>query len=239
MLIMFIIYVIKNNFKSYHSMQMIIEMFKRLVYRMKYVLPFFLIASTGSDNKEVEIENMYFNVIKKESNIGFINVEKRSTNKTTTYIINSEINTKVVFNFMAIGKEKSIYKNDTLIYSSIYRKLNKKVKLDQSLAYNRGKYILSNRNKSERLYFDVIIRNLVTLYFFEPKGISEVYSDKHKTMLKIDPVGKEIYKIIFPDNGINTYHYKYGKCIMVEVEGSFFKVNLIPDNKTKNIKESV
>jgi len=239
MLIMFIIYVIKKNLKSYHSWEMITEVFKRLVFRMKYVLPFFLIASTSSDNKEVEIKNMYFNVIKKESNIGFINVEKRSTNETTTYIINSKINAKVVFNFIAIGKEKSIYKSDTLIYSSVYRKLNSKVKLDQSLAYHSGKYILSNRNKKERLYFNVINRNLVTLYFFEPKGISEVYSDKYKTMLKIDTIGNGMYKIIFPDKSLNIYHYEYGRCIMIEVEGPFFKVSLIPDGKTKIIKESV
>lgn len=235
MLIMFFIYVLKKNFKNHHSWKMI-EVFKKRVYKIKYAFPFLLLAITSSENVIFEVEKISFSVIRNESSIGFIDIEKTIIDKTTTYIINSEVNAKVILNFNAIGKEKSIYNEDTLIYSSVYRKLNDKVKLNQSLSLNNGKYILKIKDRKETLHFDVINRNFVTLYFFEPKGISQVYSDKYKEMVKITPISEGNYKVILPDNSTNIYHYKNGKCNLIEVEGTFYKIKLIAKNKTNTIE---
>lgn len=226
---MLLIYTFKKAFKGSHSLQLL-DGIKKLVFKIKYVLPFLLLSNTGLDNSVGEVENISFSIIKNESSIGFINIEKASINQTTTYTINSEVNAKFIFNFNAIGREKSIYSSDTLIYSSVYRKLNNKVKLDQSLSLINGTYFLDVKKKKEVLQFDVINRNLATLFFIEPKDIQEVYSDKYKEMVKITPIGKGKYKIILPDKGTNIYHYENGKCKMIEIEGSFFKVKLIPNS---------
>lgn len=230
MLIIFLIIKFRKIFKRYYSLELN-EAFKKLVLKFKYVLPFFMLSYISSNNTVTEFEKISFSIIKKEARIGFIDIEKTSFNYNTTYVVNSEVNAKVIINFNAIGREKSVYKADTLIYSSLYRKLNDKVKLNQCLYLNDGKYLLKINDKQEVLHFDVINRNLVTLFFFEPKGIFQVYSDKYNEMVKITPISKGKYKVVLPDNSTNIYHYEKGKCILIEVEGSFFKVKLIPNNK--------
>ncbi len=231
---MLLIYSFKKGFKKAHFFE-IVAVLKKMVYKLKYIIPFFLLANTNINNEIEEVEKISFSIIKKDSSIGFIDIKKASLNTQTTYIINSEVNTKVIFNFNAVGKEKSIYKGDTLIFSSVYRKLNHKVKLNQSLSFINGKYLLKNKNKKEKLSLGIINRNLVTLFFFEPKGVREVFSDKYKKMVKVTPMSKGKYKIVLPNRSTNIYHYKKGKCILVEAVGSFYKVKLISNNTIENI----
>ncbi len=234
MLIMLLIYTFKKVFKKSHSFE-IASVLKKLIFKIKYIIPFFLLANTSINNETTEVEKISFNIIKKNSRIGYIDIEKTSLNKITTYTLDSEVKVKVVFNFSAIGREKSIYKDDTLIFSSIYRKLNNKVKLNQSLFFVNGKYLLKKKNKKEKINIDVINSNLVTLFFYEPVGIQEIYSDKYKKMVKITPIGNSRYKIVLPNKSTSIYHYENGKCTMIDVVGSFFKVKLVQDFKNKTI----
>ncbi|MBE9489110.1 MAG: hypothetical protein IMY67_02350 [Bacteroidetes bacterium] len=232
MLIMLLIYTLKKLFKSTYSLEKS-TVFK-LVLKIKYIIPFFLISSSSFNNAVTEVERISFSVIKNESSIGFIDVEKSSLDKTTIYTINSEVNTRVIFNFNAVGREKSIYNEDTLVFSSVYRKINKKVKLNQSLSLIEGKYFLKNKRKKEFLDIGVINNNLVTLFFIEPVYTKEVYLDKYKKMVKITPLERGKYQVILPNKSSNIYYYKNGACAKVEVVGTFYKVKLIPNNVIEN-----
>lgn len=225
---MLFIYIYKKVFKGSHSMDFV-SLFKSYVFKLRYILPFFLLSNTSPDNAITKVENISFNIINKNKNIGFIDIEKRDTEHTTIYSINSEVNARVIFNFNAVGKEKSIYRADTLIYSSVYRKLNKKVKIDQSLTFSDGKYVLKGKNNNEVIDFEVINRNFVTLFFSEPLGIQQVYSDKYKEMVRIDPLSNGKYKVVLPNKSTNIYHYKNGKCTMIDIKGSFYKVKILPN----------
>ncbi|RLD27041.1 MAG: hypothetical protein DRI75_10450 [Bacteroidetes bacterium] len=225
---MLLIYTLKKVFKRSPSFE-IVAVLKRQLFKIKYIIPFFLLSNTSPDNADAvaDVEKISFSVIKKNSSIGFIDIEKTSIDETTTYIINSEVKAKVIFNFNVIGIEKYIYKSDTLIYSSLYRKLNNKVKLNQSLSLVDGKYFLKEKNKNEVLDFNIINSNLVTLFFFEPVGIQEIFSDKYKKMVNITPFGKGKYKVVLPNKSTSIYHYENGKCTTIDVVGSFYKVKLI------------
>ncbi len=225
MLIMLLILSYNKIFNKSYSLDLN-EIVKKIVFKIKYTLPFLLLSMIPLESNMPVIENISFNVVKKSTVIGYINIEKRSLNQTTTFTITSEVNAKVVFNFNAIGKEKSVYNKDTLIYSSVYRMLNNKVKLNQSLLFENGAYILENMGKREIVNFNVIRRNLVTLYFHEPIGINKIYSDKYKEMLNITALGNSKYKVVFPNKSVSIYEYKNGKCINVDVEGSFYKVQI-------------
>ena len=227
MLVMLLIYTFKKVFKRSSSFERI-AIIKNFVFKIKYIIPLFLLAFANSNSMVDEVEKISLKIIKKNSTIGYINIERRTLEQTTTYVINSKVNTKVIFNFNVIGMEKSIYKKDTLVFSSMYRKLNNKVKLNQSLAFIDGKYFMKEKNKSETLNIEIINRNLVTLFFYEPINIHEIYSDKFMEMVKVTCVGKSKYKVVFPNSTTNIYHYKKGKCIMIEVVGTFYKVKLIP-----------
>ncbi len=203
---------------------------KRYAFKFKYILPFLLLSMASLDNTSPKAELIAFNVINKNSKIGYINIEKRLQDESITYTLNSNINAKLLFNFNAVAEERSVYKKDTLVFSSIYRKLNNKVNRNQSLTLVNGKYILSHKDDEELLPIDWIRRNLVTLYFEEPIGISMVFCDNQNQMVKVKPMGDGIYKVEFSKGKYNVFHYKNGKCVKIEAVSPMFDVTLIPSS---------
>ncbi|HEX9828239.1 MAG TPA: DUF6134 family protein [Flavobacteriaceae bacterium] len=224
MLVLFIIYTFKRIFKRANTFGSL----KSYVSKIKYLLPLLLI-SMSSLNEELPVtELLSFTVINKNATIGFINIEKQTQNETTTYTINSDISAKVLFKFNAVAKETSIYKRDTLVFSSVYRKLNNKEKRNQSLLFNNGTYTLKNKNKVEPLNIDFITRNLVTLYFQEPVGVTSVFCDNQNEMVQVKSLGNGMYKVQFSKGKYNIFHYKDGKCVKIEAFNPMFEVTLIP-----------
>ena len=74
---MLLIYGYKKVFKKSHSFD-IVTTLKKLVFKIKYVIPFFLLANTSVNNESVEVEKISFSIIKKNSRIGYIDIEKSS-----------------------------------------------------------------------------------------------------------------------------------------------------------------
>ena len=204
------------------------QVLNRLLTGLKYGVPFLLISFNEVPDNNPLSEHLHFDIVKKEKKLGYIQLEKIHLNNTTTYKINSIVNTKLLFNFKASSKETYIYKGDTLIFSSIYRKLNNRVKVNQTIDYENGSYHLKNKGR-KRVFKSSIIRcNLVQLFFEKPNGVSKVFCDKQQVYVRIIRVNEETYKVIFPDKSHTTFHYKGNRCEAIEAVGSFYQVRLIP-----------
>lgn len=197
--------------------------------KLKYILPFLLVSFTVGESSPVINETIRFDIVKKTKTIGFIELQKIKTNNTTTYKIKSEVNSKFIIEFKANSKESYVYESDTLIYSSIYRTINNKLSVDQTLYYNEGTYYLKKKQEDQMLHASVIRCNLVQLYFKEPVNIRQVYCDKLNQYLAIKNLGNNKYKMSFPNNSYTIFNYKNGKCSSIEAGGTFYKVTLVPD----------
>ena len=225
MLILLLIYVLKK-LKIIHSVDLLVLKVKKLAFMFLCLLLVLMFANLTSVNPKNGVKNILFNIQSNSKTIGSINIDRYAIEETTIYNLNSEINARIITDFNAIGVEKSIFRNDTLVYSSVYREVNKRVKLNHSISFNKGKYLLEAENGKVEIDLDIISQNLMKLFFTEPVGIQKVYSDKYKKLLCISAMGNGVYKIVFPNNSTNVYHYKNGECIMIEVVGVFFKVKL-------------
>lgn len=204
----------------------LMRLFKQLLLKVKYVFPFLLISMTLTNNEVNKEERIVFDIINKGNNVGYIIIEKSSKENTTIYNVNSEVETQFIIKFKAEGKERSVYRNDTLIYSSIYRKLNNKIKVNQTLKFKKGSYaILKGKNESS-INLNAITCNLVVLFFEEPLGVEKVYCDKLKKELNIIKLAKGKYKVKFPNGSYNVFNYKNGQIAHIDAVGSFYKVTL-------------
>lgn len=134
----------------------------------------------------------------------------------------------MILTFNIIGKEKSIFKNGVLVYTSVYRKLNNNVKANHYIERQGANYNLNQDNKSKLLDIKKIELNLISLYFKEPKGISTIFCDNQKEMIQIKNLGNGKYKVEISNGKYNIFHYKDGKCVKVEAVSSMFDVILIP-----------
>lgn len=178
--------------------------------------------------KNLIFETVSFDVLRKDAPVGFITLEKLVySNNRVVITAESEVNAKLILNFKAVGSDKCIYQDDMLVYSSQFRKINNKVKIDQSISYHDGKYLFKENEKQSILNIQAIELNIMPLFFSEPKNVVQVYSDKFKQMVNVDYLGENIYSVVLPNGEKSTYHYQNGRCMYIDVIGTFFKVKLV------------
>ncbi|WP_027137158.1 DUF6134 family protein [Gaetbulibacter saemankumensis] len=204
-----------------------LEDFKRLIWKLKLLLPLFVFNISFANNTDPNTHLIY-NVVRNNHVIGTISVSRMFNEDSTAYHLESHINVKALFKFNITGKETTVYKDGILTYSSIYRKVNNKIKANHKVVFKGEKYHSQDHNNQEQIYFKEIHRNLVTLYFSEPVGVNQIYCDKEKRMVRIEPMGESAYKVSFSDGKYNVYHYRDGKCVKIEAISALFEVDLIP-----------
>ena len=186
------------------------------------ILLFLLIKSSNAQDK-----NLSFEVWKNRSHIGNISMTEKFSSDSVVYDLSSKIIAKAIIKINITGIEKSIYKNGTLVYSSVSRKLNSRLKVNKKLFLHDGTYNLINKGRESTLPIDKIKDNLVTLYFNEPVNLSQVYCDNHESMARIVLLESGRYRVTFPDGSYNVFYYQNGKCVKVEAFNSLYKVQLI------------
>lgn len=231
----FLFYLYVFNKAKLNELQIVNRLVSVLTFRnLKYLIPFLLLSVASTSMLFNRHEEIVFKVVRKNKEIGYITINRSSLNRKTTYSLSSEVNATFILNFKAKGMEKSIYENDVLVFSSMYRTINDRLKLDQTLRLINGNYLFTNRSEQQFLHLDEIHQNLVTLFFKEPVNINKIYSDKFKQTVNIEHLGHGKYMITLPDNSTSVYHYRYGQCILIELKGSFYKVDLVRFTKKVN-----
>lgn len=199
--------------------------FKKFFKRV--VAIFCLLANTSNYGSNPSVP-IIFNIVKNNKVIGSIKITESRSRDSVIYNIESKVEAQFVLRFKVVGKEKYIYKDGTLIYSSLFRTLNNKVKTNQCILYNNGQYSLRTPKKTSPLNFDNIKLNLMTLYITEPIGVDSVFCDNQSQMVKVQPMGDGIYKVELSKGKYNIFHYKNGKCIKIVAVSPMFDVTLIP-----------
>ncbi|MFG6686294.1 DUF6134 family protein [Mariniflexile sp. HNIBRBA6329] len=222
-----ILYVIKRLKKdSFLSKR--IAGFKKLAIRLK--LMFFLLVLTNSlAASEVPISKVItYNVLKNNVVIGTIKMNELMQGDSVTYTLESNIEAQYLLKFKITGKELSIFKEGILIHSSVFRKVNNKVKSNHSISLKNGEYNLESFDKTSILDLNPIKQNLVCMYFKEPLSVQNIFCDNLNKMVPVKAISNGVYKVEFSKGKYNLFHYKHGKCVKIEAFSPLFDVILIP-----------
>jgi len=192
------------------------------------LFPFFNAYSNNDFDGKEPSKSLSYNIFRNEEVIGKIEINLSTRGDSIIYDIDSDVLAKFILKFKVVGKEKYIYKNGTLVYSSQFRTLNDKVKTNHSILYNNGGYKLHTSEKISPLHLEAIKCNLVKLYVNEPKGINSVFCDNQQQMVKVEPLGNGIYKVELSRGKYNIFHYENGRCVMIKAVSPLYDVTLIP-----------
>jgi len=138
----------------------------------------------------------------------------------------SEVNTRFIFNFKAKAKEEVIYDNGIMTWSSIFRKLNGNVKVDKKTRVNGNAYTVYKGNKTETLNNYPIRYNMLSVYISEPVNNTKVYSDNFQQQIDIQKIADHHYKIKFPDDNYNEYFYADGICSKIEIHHRLYSASI-------------
>jgi hypothetical protein len=172
-------------------------------------------------------QNKYEYSIKRNGDVvGTIHITQGITGNRTVLTMESEVNTRFIFNFKAKAKEEAIYDNGIMTWSSIYRKLNGNVKVDKKTKANGTTYTVYKGSKTETLNNYPIRYNMLSVYISEPVNITQVYSDNFQQQVNIQKLADHHYKIKFPDGNYNEYFYTKGICSKVEIHHSLYSATI-------------
>ena len=161
-----------------------------------------------------------FAVEMNEKKIGELKATKNVNGKMVTKNISSNSKTNVFA--LSVHVESEVYvtcENELLKTSFSYRKVshgsdNIETTIKQ-LAPAKYKIV---KNGVSSIINGSITYSIVDLYFKEPKGLNNIFSNTHGEFLKIKNIGKNKYELKLPDGKTNTFTYLNGKLIQVEAK---------------------
>ena len=151
-----------------------------------------------------------FTAIRNGKNIGWLKASILQNGNETYLTTESKLVVDVLISFTAIAKSLNKYTGTVLTEASVHRTLNGKIKLDNEIRLVNGRYRVSGSDKTGQV--NRAIRHSVTfLYFNEPTGISEVFSEVYLCFLVVTKTGESTYTTLLPDGGSMTYTYHMGQ----------------------------
>ena len=177
--------------------------------------------SSNAQDKKLE-----YNIKRNGDIVGNIHFIQRVAGNRTVLTMESEVNTRFIFNFKAKAKEETIYDNGIMTWSSIFRKLNGNVKADKKIKAVGNRYTIYEGSKTETLNNYPIRYNMLSVYLTEPLNVSKVYSDNFQKQMDIQKIADHHFKIKFPDGNYNEYYYTNGVCSKVEVHHSMYRATI-------------
>lgn len=158
--------------------------------------------------------------------VGSVNFTHGIAGNRTVLTMESEVNTRFIFNFKAKAKEETIFDKGIMTWSSIFRNLNGNVKVDKKTRANGNTYTVHKGNKTETLNNYPIRYNMLSVYIIEPVNITKVYSDNFQQQVDIQIIADHHYKIKFPDGNYNEYFYTDGVCSKIEIHHSLYNASI-------------
>jgi hypothetical protein len=168
-----------------------------------------------------------YQIVRNGSKVGTLHFSETLTGEMDHLKMESDVKTKFVFTFTAHASEEAVYSNGVLLHSSIYRRLNGSEKVNKQHEAKGTQYVIHAGERSEVAKNYPITYNMLSLYSKEPENISRVYSDNFQTFIPIEKTSLHKYKITLPDGNYNSYYYKDGVLVLVEIHHSFYSASIV------------
>lgn len=172
---------------------------------------------------QTHAQKLKYNVKLKNDIVGQMQAE-RTTGSKSKIRIDSHISLQLVLKLELEYFMESVYEKGVLILSQTIQKANGKEHANTTTSKEKEGYKVTTQKSNTVFPRSEIRYNLCRMYFEEPAGIHEVWSDTYGTMLKIRPTGKGRYELALPDGKHNYYTYYKGICTLVETELMIGKV---------------
>lgn len=185
---------------------------------------FLAILSTGAVAQTTYLE---YSILKNGKTVGSLHCSCEITNEDVRFKVESNVNTHLGMPIKVETHEIAYYKKGVLQNSSVFRKVNDRVKVNKSLKIQAGYYIINQKQGDEVLGIYPIYRSISGIFCQEPLHVANIYSDNFQKMLPIHKTGLHEYKLTLPDGNYNLYYYENGFCTKVDVHNTFYSLQFV------------
>lgn len=167
-------------------------------------------------------QTLFYDIYKGSDRIGEIKVEKKISGNKTHYEANSAASFRILFKNKLITRTAADFVDDELEYSMSKIVLNDKIR-EHSITRKEGDYYHyyqhpETNSRKKRSPFSI---SSITLYYDEPAGVDQVFSENYQEMCALTAIGEHAYELALPGGKINQYIYKNGKLVEIKVIRTF------------------
>ncbi|MFK5981617.1 MAG: hypothetical protein QM499_01795 [Flavobacteriaceae bacterium] len=158
----------------------------------------------------VNSQTLHYKIMSNNSYIGDLKVTKTSNKDAFQIEVISEVKVKLFISIDLKYKLNCTYKNNELFYSSVTTYVNGKIH-STSKTEKIGDYYSITKNGHSSKFLDKIPFSGALLYYSEPKGLTNIFSEFDNLKKPIKNIGINEYQITNPKNGhLSEYKYKNG-----------------------------
>ena len=164
--------------------------------------------------------------------IGEITISKIHNGNIDTIEVNSEVNFKVLWSkYFRQTTSIVTFKNNGLTSSYTNIRLDHELEDSTALILTKNKYQgYRYPNEQVELADLSISYSSVKLYFEEPVGKSEIFSERFLANCPIKVIGEGKYRLYLPNGKQNTYTYVNGELIEVFVDRTWFNIRFCKED---------
>lgn len=197
-----------------------------------------LLSSPESETANPGYVEFVYEAFIGSKSIGELHAVRRQRADSTIYLVTSELDAQVGIHIVQDYRLESVYRNGILARSELYNVVNDKVRADTKI-FREGEDYVALREDSLILDQGPIKYSIVRMFFSEPAGINQIFSENFAEDLKCNPEESDWltkYCLHLPDRSTRIrYYYDEGICEQFEVRMVIFnvrytlkKVNTIP-----------
>lgn len=153
---------------------------------------------------------------------------KTSSAFQTSYVLTSEAKKRLVFLIEVFEKHTQTTTNNVIKEASFYRAINGKVKVDKQIEFSDTGCIIKSADTRKSCKVIKPSYSVLSIYFFEPESVKEIYSDSKEQMLALRKKGPKTYELVIPDGDNVLYYYnEKGLCSKVVVSKTFYTLEFV------------
>lgn len=174
-------------------------------------------------NYEVEIKNKIAGNVKV--------IREKEGRRKYKYQTHSFIKHQVIIPIKVIHDFQVTYENDLLKYAVVKIQVNGKEHTGTQTIYQGYKrWLFREGNKDEEIH-KTIDYSSILLYFREPKGIDQAYSEEDGSFHTLERTAAHTYLKISPKGRKNTYYYENGmlKHAEIDTKAIDFSISLVSE----------
>lgn len=186
----------------------------------KYKLFFLFTLSAIIYSLNVFGQELTYEILWKDDSIGFLKAEKRPVKNFIKYNIHSDVSVKFIAKVDMSYHFENFFSNGVLVKGTSSNFVNEKKRSSSSIKWNGKQYLAYLDGDEVSVPNRPIKTSMTSLYYKEPVGLKEIFSERFAEFCSINEVSPHKYELTLPNGKKNYYTYKDGICTLVEVNHS-------------------
>jgi len=182
------------------------------------ILLFGLVIGLNAFSQQSDTLN-YVIIVKKDTIGKLTAIKKTFADSSINYDVISRAKYQFLFSFNISFDYFTRFGSDGYVSQTDFvYKFNGKVKEENKSERNNSGYDIYMEGKYIKTVQGLYPQSALSMYFHEPDVTKPILSERFLEPIKIEPVNEHEYKVEFPTDDVNYYHYKNGVCVKILID---------------------